>query len=90
MIVSGWKTSSGVSVQPNPPVEGQPVTITVTGPGPFYVSRDPDGDLTRYDADAQGEIELTTPPGAAGQSFTVSNYADPPVDGRFTIAPPGS
>ncbi len=79
--------SNGVKVQPNPPVEGQAVTITVSGPGPFYVSRDPDGDIVKYTPDAQGEIELSSPPGSAGQSFTVSNYADPTVDGQFVIAP---
>lgn len=82
-----WWPSGGVKVQPNPPVEGQPVTITVTGPGPFYVSCDPDGPLVKYTPDAHGEIELTSPPGSAGQSFTVSNYADPTVDGQFVIAP---
>lgn len=81
------RLQGGVTVNPNPPVEGEALTITVTGPGPFYISRDPDGDLVKHTPDAQGEIELSAPPGSAGQSFTVSNYADPPVDGRFTIDP---
>jgi hypothetical protein len=78
---------SGVTVQPNPPVEGKGVTITVSGPGPFYVNRNPDGELLVYTPDDNGEIELAQPPGAAGESFTVSNYGNPLVDGRFTVAP---
>lgn len=80
-------SESGVTVEPNPPIEGQGVTITVTGSGPFYINLDPDGDLVAYSPDSHGEIELLQPPGSAGQSFTVSNYDDPPVDGRFTISP---
>jgi hypothetical protein len=83
------RSANGVTAEPNPPIEGQGVTLTVTGRGPFYMSRDPDGDLIELTPNSDNVIELGQPPGTAGQTFTVTNFGDPPVEGRFTIAPSG-
>ena len=75
----------GVTIDPNPAVEGQPVRIVVTGPGPWYVSLDGSGAITEVTPQANGEIEILSPPGAGGESFTVTDLGDPPVDGSFPI-----
>jgi hypothetical protein len=78
-----------IDVEPNPAVEGQPVTITVEGPGPWLVMGDPDGEVREHEPDSQGQIELTAPPGASGGTFTVMNSADPPVSQRVDIVRSG-
>lgn len=77
--------ADGVTIDPNPAVEGRPVRIVVSGPGPWYVSLDGSGTITEVTPQANGEIELLSPPGAGGQSFTVTDLGDPPVDGSFPI-----
>jgi hypothetical protein len=79
--------ADGVAIDPNPAVEGQPVRIVVTGPGPWYISRDGSGTLTEV-TPHNGEIELLTPPGTGGQSFTVTDLGEPPIDGSFSIVSP--
>jgi hypothetical protein len=74
-----------IDVSPDPAHEGQPVTITVTGPGPWLISRNPDGEIREYQANASGQIELTAPPGAGGESFTILNSEDPPAQARIDI-----
>jgi hypothetical protein len=74
-----------LEVEPNPAVEGQPVTITVTGSGPWYIGGNPDGELREYRPDRNQEIELTSPPGTAGGSFTVTDFGDPPTEARVNI-----
>ncbi len=74
-----------IDVEPNPAVEGWPVTITVEGAGPWLIAREPDGAVTEYQPDAQGQIELLTPPGTSGQSFTVTNSGTPPDSARIDI-----
>lgn len=76
---------NGIVVDPNPAVEGQPVTITVTGPGPWYVAGNPSGEVKEYRPDANNEIELLAPPGGAGESFTVTDFGDPPTNARIDI-----
>ncbi len=75
----------GVSVQPNPPLEGRTVTITLRGPGPWYLSRDPSGTVTEITPDAQGQVEMLAP-GSGGDFFTVTDTLDPPTGGTFQIA----
>ena len=76
---------NGIVVEPNPAVEGQPVTITVTGPGPWYVAGNPSGEITEYQPNPNNEIELLAPPGQAGGSFTITDYGDPPTSARIDI-----
>ncbi len=80
--------ADGVTIDPNPAIEGQPVRITVTGPGPWYISRDGSGTITEVTPQAAGEIEILSPPGVGGQSFTVTDLGDPPIDGTFPINSP--
>lgn len=77
----------GIRIQPDPAVEGQLVTITVTGTGPWYVARDPSGQLTEITPDANGEAEITTP-GVGGETFTVMNTSEPFVNEFFDIVSP--
>ncbi|HLU37984.1 MAG TPA: hypothetical protein VK081_01285 [Planctomycetota bacterium] len=72
-------------MDPNPAVEGQPVTITVTGPGPWYVVPNPSGEPKEYKPDAHNEIELLAPPGNAGGSFTITDFGDPATEIRVDI-----
>jgi hypothetical protein len=60
-------------VEPDPAIEGQPVTITVTGPGPWTIAGNPDGELREYQPDQNNEIELSAPPGRGGGSFTITD-----------------
>jgi len=76
--------SSGIRIDPDPAVEGQPVTITVVGTGPWYVAQDPSGDLVEIKPDANGEVEMTTP-GAGGGTFTVMNGSEPYVNDFFDV-----
>lgn len=80
--------ADGVTIDPDPAVEGQPVSIKVNGPGPWYISLDGTGTITEITPQTAGEIELATPPGVGGQSFTVTDLGDPPVDGSFPIVSP--
>jgi hypothetical protein len=85
-VIHGARGSSScrgeINVDPNPAVEGQPVTITVTGPGPWYVTGNPNGDIVEYTPNQNLEIELASPPAGAGASFTVTDFGDPPSDVR--------
>ena len=76
---------NGIVVEPNPAVEGQPVTITVTGPGPWSIAGNPDGEIKEYSPNQNNEIELLAPPGRAGGSFTITDFGDPPTDARIDI-----
>ncbi|HLU38358.1 MAG TPA: hypothetical protein VK081_03175 [Planctomycetota bacterium] len=62
-----------IKVDPNPAIEGQPVTITVTGPGPWFIAGDPDGEIREYQPGPNNEIELTAPPGRGGGTFTITD-----------------
>jgi len=75
---------SGVRISPDPAIEGQLVTIILEGSGPWYMARDPDGDLIELQPDANGEAEVQ-PPGSGGDTFSVTNFGDPPLDGNFHI-----
>lgn len=78
---------AGVRVEPSPPVEGQLVTITVAGPGPWYVATNPTGELVEVRPDTNGEVEIRTP-ASAGGSFTVTNAGDPAVPESFDVVGP--
>jgi hypothetical protein len=75
-----------ISISPNPAVAGQPVLISVPGPGPWYISVDPDGDVHEYNP-TNGEIEISTP-GTGGQTFTVTDFGSPPINETFNINAP--
>jgi len=81
----------GIRIDPDPAVEGQLVTITVpaTAQGPWYVSLDPSGEVTEVTPDAQGQVEIM-PPGGGGDSFTVTNFDDPPTGSSFDIVSPSA
>jgi len=74
-----------IVVDPDPAIEGQPVRITVTGPGPWFVAGNPDGEIVEKVPDQNNEIELLEPPGQAGGSFTITDFGDPPTDARIDI-----
>ena len=76
-----------IRIEPDPAVEGQYVTITVTGSGPWYVARDPGGELTEITPNANGEVEIVTP-GSSGGTFTVTNTTEPIVSNSFAIVSP--
>lgn len=78
----------GIRIEPDPAVEGQLVTITVTGQGPWYVARNPSGELVEIQPDANGEAEIATP-GVGGETFTVMNTSEPFVNEFFDIVSPG-
>lgn len=78
-------SASRIKVEPNPAQEGQTVTITVTGPGPWFIAGNPGGEIREYTADHNNQIELTAPPGAGGDSFTITDFGDPPTDARVDI-----
>lgn len=77
-------TRDHIRIEPDPAVEGQLVSITVTGTGPWYVARDPSGELTEITPDANGEVEIRTP-GVGGETFTVMNTSEPYVNDFFDI-----
>jgi hypothetical protein len=81
----GATQCSEIRVEPNPAIEHQPVTITVTGPGPWYMAGNPGGELREVIADGNNEIELAAPPGEAGASFTITDFGDPPTNARIDI-----
>ncbi|MEZ5963852.1 MAG: hypothetical protein R3F56_08415 [Planctomycetota bacterium] len=85
MTTTSKASTSAIKVEPNPAIEGQAVTIVVTGPGPWYVAGNPGGEIVEYTPDANNEIELLTPPGQAGGSFTVTDFGDPPTNARIDI-----
>lgn len=66
-------------VQPDPPVEGQPVTITFPGPGPWYVREDGStGGWTEVHVDPESNTaRLDAPPAMGGGSFSVSDLEIP-------------
>ncbi len=74
-----------ISTRPNPPMEGQTLIITVPHSGPWYVSLDGSGRSQELRANERGELELPSPPGRGGETFTVTDYRDPPTDGNFEI-----
>lgn len=75
----------GITVRPNPPIEGQTVIIQVPHAGPWFIARDGSGAVTEYTANARGEIELPAPPGQGSDTFTVTDYGDPATDANFPI-----
>lgn len=77
--------ASEIKVEPDPAIEGQPVTIIVTGPGPWYVAGNPGGEIVEHRPDNNNEIELLAPPGQAGSSFTITDFGDPPTNVRIDI-----
>lgn len=79
------KSFVGISIEPNPAVEGQPVRIIVSGPGPWYISRDGSGVITELRPNASGEYELAAPPGSGGESFTITDFGNPPAAAGFPI-----
>ena len=74
-----------ITTIPNPPVEGQSVVISVPHSGPWVISLDGSGVGTEVTANERGEIDLPSPPGGAGQSFTISDGRSPATDARFDI-----
>jgi len=74
-----------ITIDPDPPVEGQPVIITVPHSGPWYVSGDGSGEVTEHTPNDRGEIELSAPPGHGNDTFTVTDYRDPATDGNFRV-----
>jgi hypothetical protein len=77
----------GIRIEPNPVAEGQFVTITVAGKGPWYVGTDPAGELTEVTPDANGEIEIRAP-GRAGDTYTITNSSEPFTSAFGSISAP--
>lgn len=76
---------SDITTEPDPPIEGQTVVISVPHSGPWFIARDGSGDVVECTANDRGEIELPAPPGRGGETFTVTDYRDPATDGNFSI-----
>ena len=69
-----------IVVDPNPAIEGQPVTVKVDQPGAYYW-RTPGGDWQRIPIDPETNSgSLTPPPGSGGSILDVSNLAAPNPD----------
>ncbi|MEZ5965843.1 MAG: hypothetical protein R3F56_18555 [Planctomycetota bacterium] len=75
-----------IRIDPDPAIEGQLVTITLpaSASGPWYVSLDPSGTVTEVTPDGDGQVEIMAP-GVGGESFTVTNFDDPPTGASFDI-----
>jgi hypothetical protein len=66
-----------IVVEPNPAIEGQPVTVRVTGPGPHYW-RTGDLDWEEIPIDEEtGRGFITLPPGTGGDTLLISDLAIP-------------
>jgi hypothetical protein len=71
-----------VIVEPNPAVEGQPVTITVDGPGPYSWSVDGQTAWERLPIDPETrQGRITLPPSSGGSVLNVSDHNLPAPDG---------
>lgn len=68
-----------IKVDPNPAVEGQPITITFPGPGPWFIRRDgTSGGWDKVAIDPEtNTARLDAPPGQGGDSFSISNLEIP-------------
>ena len=75
-----------ITTQPNPPLENQSVVIVVPHSGPWSISLDGSGVVTRYTPNERGEVDLPAPPGGGGQSFTVSDGNSPGNHATFEIS----
>ena len=75
---------TGIQITPDPAIEGQTVSIRLPGAGSWVMARDPDGDLIELHPDVNGMVEVY-PPGAGGDTFSITNFGDPPRDGNFRI-----
>ena len=74
-----------ITITPNPPVVGQSVVISVPHAGPWTISLDGSGVGTEVTPNERGEIDLPSPPGRGGQSFTISDGRTPATDASFDI-----
>ena len=74
-----------ITTQPDPPVEGQSVVISVPHAGPWLISQDGSGVFTEVSANDRGEIDLPAPPGRGGQTFTIADGRDPVTTANFEI-----
>jgi hypothetical protein len=73
-----------IVIEPNPAIEGGTVTITLPHGGPWYVSLDPSGQVTRIEPDDNNQVEIAAP-GKGGQTFTVADLSDPMTSASFDI-----
>jgi hypothetical protein len=62
-----------ILVQPNPAAEGQPVTITVDGPGPYEWGVFGHGTQTLPVDPETGRAQVTLPAGSAGGVLVVTD-----------------
>ncbi|HLU40396.1 MAG TPA: hypothetical protein VK081_13505 [Planctomycetota bacterium] len=69
-----------IRVEPDPPREGEPVTITVTGPGPYRYSVD-GGPWTELPIDEEtGSGSIVLPAGSGGTILDVTDGRLPNPD----------
>jgi hypothetical protein len=69
-----------IVVEPNPAVEGQPVTVRVDGSGPYFwrVSGEEWTEVAIDPETGQGRIDV--PPGSGGDTLVVSDRERPNPD----------
>lgn len=74
---------SGITIDPDPAIEGRLVRISLPDGGPWYISLDPSGEVQRLNVTGR-EAEVVAP-GVGGQSFTITNLGSPLVGAGFDI-----
>ena len=77
---------SEITIVPDPAIEGRLVRISLPGPGPWFISLDPTGELQPLPED--GRSAEVVAPGEGGQTFTVVSFGPPPVAESFDIVSP--
>ncbi len=74
-----------IVVDPNPAIEGQPATVTVSGPGPYYwrVAGHPWEEIPIDEESGAGRITL--PAGSGGGVLDISDRRHPTPDQSETL-----
>jgi hypothetical protein len=70
-----------IVVDPNPAIEGSPVTITVSGPGPYSWAVSPTGEWQTVPIDPETQRgQIVLPAGSGGHVLQISDLAIPNSD----------
>jgi hypothetical protein len=82
--------SSGIEVQPNPPLAGQGAEISLPGGGEWHAYlTDSQGnvtDLGPFQVGADGKLDIPIPASAEGSTLTITDEGEPvPTDASFPV-----
>lgn len=72
-----------IRIVPDPAIEGRLVTIHLPDGGPWFISRDPSGEIEPLPT--VGTRAEVMAPGVGGQTFTIINLTPPVTSAGFDI-----